>query len=376
MRICNSHSIPLLAQSGGHGWGLPNTLQSTGVLINLRGLNRVSFSDDRTRAIVQGGTLVKELIDAAWEHDVHVVTGLCNTVGVLGAALGGGYGAMIGLHGLGVDNFLAMNVVLADGSAVEVTPEKEPDLWWAMRGAGSSFAIVVSCVVKAYPVPREENKAWSGALTFSGDKLEEIVKVMQELELPDNALNFFYLVTSGPPDFTPCVMVTPWYYGTSEEEARKFFKPIFDIGPLAEQVAMIPYPEWNSPSDPFCVKGGRKPGYGIVSSKMEPKVWREIWNNFVEFVQNPGTGGSVVLVEGYPHRKINSFPVESSSFPWRKGRFNCITIPIYHDPTLDEKAEEFGRTVRETLRKVEGSDLKVYVFLILTWIYSLMRIGT
>ncbi|KAG6334790.1 hypothetical protein ID866_4297 [Astraeus odoratus] len=65
----------------------------------------------------------------------------------------GGFGFLSRLHGLSVDNLVEAEVVLADGRIVISNEKEHPDLWWALRGAGSAFGIVTRYKARAYPVP-------------------------------------------------------------------------------------------------------------------------------------------------------------------------------------------------------------------------------
>ncbi|KAH7921645.1 hypothetical protein BV22DRAFT_1038410 [Leucogyrophana mollusca] len=65
----------------------------------------------------------------------------------------GGFGFLGRLHGLSIDNLVEAEVVLADGRIVYASENENPDLWWALRGAGSAFGIVTRYKAKAYPVP-------------------------------------------------------------------------------------------------------------------------------------------------------------------------------------------------------------------------------
>lgn len=65
---------------------------------------------------------------------------------------GGGHGPAVHDHGLGADQVLEACVVLADGQTVTASPCENPDLFFAIRGGGpSTYGVVVSTVIKAYP---------------------------------------------------------------------------------------------------------------------------------------------------------------------------------------------------------------------------------
>ena len=64
--------------------------------------------------------------------------------GVGGLTLGGGYGFLSGQHGLTIDNVLRARMVLADGSIVNASEAENPDLFWAIRGAGHNFGVAVN----------------------------------------------------------------------------------------------------------------------------------------------------------------------------------------------------------------------------------------
>lgn len=102
---------------------------------------------------VGAGVLVQELYQAAEENNVTVVGGICPTVGITGGyILGGGHSPVMPLFGMGSDQVLALEVVLASGKFVTVTPSVNPDLYWAMLGGGGgTFGVVTSAILKAHP---------------------------------------------------------------------------------------------------------------------------------------------------------------------------------------------------------------------------------
>ncbi|KAI2622129.1 FAD-binding domain-containing protein [Hypomontagnella submonticulosa] len=99
------------------------------------------------------GVQAFEAYEAARKNGVTIVGGEGRTVGVMGGyLLGGGHSPLSSLYGMAADQVLSMEVVTSDGRFVTASESSNPDLFWALRGGGgSTFGVVTSVVVKAYP---------------------------------------------------------------------------------------------------------------------------------------------------------------------------------------------------------------------------------
>lgn len=65
---------------------------------------------------------------------------------------GGGHGPAVHDFGLGADQVLEAQVVIANGQIITVSPCQHPDIFFAVRGGGGgTYGVVVSTTVKAYP---------------------------------------------------------------------------------------------------------------------------------------------------------------------------------------------------------------------------------
>jgi FAD/FMN-containing dehydrogenase len=95
IKYCTKANVPFLAHSGGVGWAKIFDLGSTGVLINLAGLNAVTIATNKKTATIGGGASIGDTIAAADAAGALVLTGNCNCVGSLSASLGGGHGTSI-----------------------------------------------------------------------------------------------------------------------------------------------------------------------------------------------------------------------------------------------------------------------------------------
>lgn len=317
-------------------------------------LSEVTVSSDKTQAKIGGGARIKQTVSAANDAGVVVLTGNCNCVGTLGALLGGGYGYLSGLYGMGVDNVISLRAVLSDGKLHDITAQSDADLFWAMRGAGPNFGIVTSAIVRAHPQNEVQSTAWSGPVVFSPDQLEEVVNFINELDLEPEMNIFMYFVTSGPPDNAPVIVTTPFQLGGTNESGHQKFAKLFDIGPLSDGTGVVPYKEFNTGGDMFCTPGSRKPGFGAGFKEMVPSTWKQLWDLFSDFQKKPTAENTAILLERYSMDRIQSFPSSSAAFPNRHVEYNVIAIPIYTDASLDEAALEFGRNVRSAIQATDG----------------------
>lgn len=181
---------------------------NSGIEIDLKQLSSVVVNSDGT-ATIGGGTNSKKVTDELWAAGKQTVTGTCECVSLLGPALGGGHGWLQGHHGLVADQFVSMNVVLADGSLTTI--DSSSDLFWAMQGAGHNFGIVTSLTSKVYDI---QHTNWAiVTFTFSGTKVEAVYKAANDYLLkngnqPADVINWSYWLNI--PDADPTnVRYTP-----------------------------------------------------------------------------------------------------------------------------------------------------------------------
>ena len=79
-----------------------------------------------------------------------VASGSCSGVGFVGATIGAGVGFSSSIFGLMLDSLLSVRVVTASGDIVEASESANPDLFWAIRGAGANFGIITSATYKLH----------------------------------------------------------------------------------------------------------------------------------------------------------------------------------------------------------------------------------
>lgn len=228
-----THDLELAIRGGGHATSGSSSTDG-GLCIDLSKMRSVSVDSAARTVTAQGGALWSE----AEKYGLAVVGGTVNHTGIGGLTLGGGHGYLTGKAGLVIDNVLEVEIVLADGCIVIASDKENADLFWAVRGAGSSFGVATTFVYRAY----EQGPVWGGMLVFPKTQLEQVVKFSNTVFDPslDGKATVLMAFGAPPPAFQPVVMAALFYNGP-EEEAKSFFEPLLSLGPLADMTAAIPY---------------------------------------------------------------------------------------------------------------------------------------
>ncbi|WP_417555218.1 FAD-binding oxidoreductase [Microbacterium sp.] len=140
-------------QASGHGaMPLAERGLEDAVLLRLHRLTGVQIDVEHRIARVLGGTLWRDVIDAAAEHGLAALHGSSPDVSVSGYTLGGGLSFYAREHGLAAHHVRALELITATGEVVRVTADEHPDLFWALRGGGGSFGAVVAMEIELLPI--------------------------------------------------------------------------------------------------------------------------------------------------------------------------------------------------------------------------------
>ncbi|MEV3861101.1 FAD-binding oxidoreductase [Streptomyces sp. NPDC050095] len=249
------HDLPLAVRGGGHhGAGLGTC--DGGVVADLAPLASVEV-DAAARTVRVGGGATWGLVDAAThEHGLATPSGIISTTGVGGLALGGGLGHLSRRCGLTVDNILAAEVVLADGSLVRADADENTDLFWAIRGGGGNFGVVTQFTFRLHEV----STVVGGPTFWPAEQGAEVLAAYRDFlpSAPRDANGFFMYATVPPgPPFPEelhlrkvCAVV--WCHTSGDPEAAdRAMAPLLDRlpEPLLHAVAPMPHPALQSMFD-------------------------------------------------------------------------------------------------------------------------------
>jgi FAD/FMN-containing dehydrogenase len=218
------------------------------------------FVDPHSRtARVQGGATWGDLDRETQLFGLATPGGVVSTTGVAGLTLHGGMGHLRRKHGLSLDNLLSVEIVTADGQVRTASETQEPDLFWAVRGAGSNFGVVTSfefrlhrvgpTVLLCAPVYHLDDGAailpkWRDFVARAPDELTQLA--------------IFWSVPPGFPEElvgAPVVILAGVYIGPIDEGER-IVQPLRELAtPLLDLTAPEHFTAVQSGFDGFFPKG-------------------------------------------------------------------------------------------------------------------------
>ncbi len=240
-------------RSGGHsGAGL--ALCEDGLVIDLSEMKHIEVDPQDHTAEIGPGNMLKDIDAETHKFGLALPSGIIGTTGIGGITLGGGIGYLSRKGGLTIDNLLECKIVLASGELVTANSETNADLFWALRGGGGNFGVVVSFKFKLLEI----KNVYAGPMFWPLDKAEEAMRFFDKTlkEASNDLYGFFAFLVVPPADPFPkelqmqkvCGIV--WNYTGPMDKAEEVFKPLRNFGPpILDFVSEIPMPALNGMFD-------------------------------------------------------------------------------------------------------------------------------
>lgn len=254
--------LPLAVRCGGHSVAGVSSVEG-GVLIDLSSLKGVHVDPERGTARANAGVLWGEYDRETEMFGLATPGGRVTTTGVGGFCLGGGYGWLSPKHGLTCDNLVAADLLTASGALVHVTEDTNPELMWALRGAGANFGVVTSFEFRVHPVPP---LILAGMLVVPND--ERAIDVISgyreyvERSAPEDLVTAIATVLAPPAPFvppelvgTPVLGIVAAYFGKAAD-AEAAMAPLRALTAGGVDVVQpMPYTTFQAMLDPFAPSG-------------------------------------------------------------------------------------------------------------------------
>ena len=229
VRCAVRDDLPLSVRSGGHS-ALGHGTNDGGMVIDLAHLDHVEVLDAHRRLVRVGGGATWGAVAASLDrHGWGLTSGDTADVGVGGLTLGGGFGWMVIRHGLAVDKVVGARVVTADGRLVTASAEEHADLFWALRGGGGNFGVVVDLDF----VAQEVTTVHHGTITYALDEPGLVARWRDAMRVAPDELSSTLVLPPVMPGGPRVAMVLLCYAGapgTPVTEADAAIEPLLELG--------------------------------------------------------------------------------------------------------------------------------------------------
>jgi hypothetical protein len=248
VRFAHEHGAEIAVRAGGHsaaGLGVADGA----LVIDLSLLRSTTVSPENHTVRADAGCTWGDVDHATVAFGMATPSGFLASTGVAGLTLGGGIGYLSRRFGLTVDNLLAADVVLADGTFVTASQNSHPDLFWALRGGGGNFGIVTSFTFRCHDIG-EHGTIIGGPVLYDLADTPEVMRWYRNLlpSLPEELSGWIGLITIPPaPPFPEelwgrksCGIV--WCYTGSHDKADEVIEPVRTYGaPLLVGLQPMPF---------------------------------------------------------------------------------------------------------------------------------------
>jgi len=319
-----SHSVPGFGTNDG------------GVVIDLAAMRGVRVDPTAKTARAEGGSTWGDFNHATHAFGLATTGGIISTTGVGGLTLGGGIGYLSRGLGLSCDNLVSADVVTADGQFLTADEQRNPDLFWALRGGGGNFGVATSLEFKL----AEVKDVYAGVLFFEVDRAGDLLRFYRDfVATAPEQLGMFPAFQIAPPlPFIPeerhgdtfCAMVFCWTGPLGDGEAA--IRPIRDVAPVVAELATpMPYPALNAAFD------------GLVPPGLQ-HYWKanfvtELTDAAIEAHVEHGAKVPVVnsTVHIYPiNGACHRVAPDATAFAYRDANFATVIAGMWPDPNDNE----------------------------------------
>jgi len=311
LRVAHARNLSVSVRGGGHDCA-GGAFRHEGMVIDLTRMRQVNVDPRSRTATIGGGTTGTDVTAAVTRYGLAAVTGNVGTVGMAGFLLGGGYGPLTTRFGLGLDNLLGAEVVLADGRILWADDSQNQDLFWAIRGGGGNFGVVTSMRIRLHAV----NDLLAGMILFPWDQAKAVLRGYAEImaSAPEE-LSVLAGVFSGE-DGSPLVLLGPVWSGKLNE-GKKFIARLQKLGtPLVSQVGPMNYPDilrmYNAKA--------REGLHYAVQTRWLPDLTPEIVSSIIKSGEERTSPLSFVAIHHF-HGAGTTVAADATAFHLRKSHF-------------------------------------------------------
>lgn len=341
VEFARRHGLEVAVRGGGHshmGWSTSN-----GLVIDLVGMNRVTINPAKHTGRIDAGVLGGEVVRVAARYGLAPVLGECPGVGAAGVTLGGGLGWLSGIHGASCDNLLSARIVTADGRILSVDAEHNPDLLWALQGAGANFGVITSIECRLHSI----GPVTAGELYYPVREARPVLRLFRALmaEAPDSLQAALNLTTGERGVFVHFCHAGEW---SEAERLLRTFRTV--AAPVKDTVRRQEFAQFAGgvpaarPDTSFrCVAT-------VYRKELSDEVMDKVLDRFSDAPPETNVG-----IDHYMHGEVCRPRSDSTAFPLRQsGGIHIRIILSWHDSVEAQHRMLWADEARKLLRPSSG----------------------
>jgi FAD/FMN-containing dehydrogenase len=346
VRFARQHDLALAVRGGGHSGPGFGTCDG-GLVLDLRRMKGIRVDPEGRTVRAEAGCTFGDLDHATYAFGLATPSGVVSTTGIAGLTLGGGMGYLSRRCGLTCDNLLSADVVTADGAFIACSDEREPDLFWALRGGGGNFGVVTSFEFRLHPVA----DIFGGPIFFplDGNILGEYRDFI--LDAPEELGALFAFTMAPPLPFLPekwhgepvSAMIACW--SGAIEDGEKVLEPVWKWGEVVgAYVDRMPNPALNSLFNPLLPSGLQQYWKGDFARDL-PDEAIEAHLEHAENVPCIESGSFIYPLDGACQR----VPSDGTAYAYRDANFATVIAGAWPDPADNERNIRWVRRYHDAL---------------------------
>ncbi|XP_028513724.1 FAD-linked oxidoreductase DDB_G0289697 isoform X2 [Exaiptasia diaphana] len=322
VRFCAKHELEVCVYNGGTS---AFCMKDEAVVIDLSTMCNVQVDAENKTAIIEGGAKVADVNEALGRHDFVIPLGSFSQLGVAGMTLNtGGQGFLSKRFGMTCDNVLEFDLVLASGELIKVSADEHPELFWGMKGHGSSFGIVTSM---KFQLNVMSSQVVAGSMYFPFSRAKDVVKMSRDysVEADDNCLSFYMLIHIGP---TGPEMIVRVHYSGTLRRGGEIVQDLVDLThPYKFSCGPVNHCDFQKQGD-LLLPSGRfnynVPGH--ILSELKDVIIDNIFSCVEDIGTDHFLAGTIVYMAENFGGKDCEVGYEESSFPFRNNARYWIGI--------------------------------------------------
>jgi FAD/FMN-containing dehydrogenase len=341
IRCASRFGLPLSVRGGGHNVA-GRAVCDNGIMLDLGKMNAVQVDPGRRVARVQGGALWSDLDAATAAFGLATTGGVIPSTGVAGLVLGGGIGWLVGTCGMSVDNLLGATVVTAGGEIIEANVSSHPDLFWALRGGGGNFGVVVSLELQLHPI----ETVLAGFVAWPASDARNVLARYRDLvRSAPEGLTAYAQIATDPESGERIVAIAVCWTGDMATGER-LVAPLRDVdGLLVDAIGPMPYLAWQNAFEHEFPHGRRYYWKSNLLAGLDDGVLEAL---VAHGIASP-LPWTTVAIECYAG-PMNRVPPDATAFPHRDARFQVVASSGWDDGRDDAAGITWARTIHDAVQ--------------------------